>query len=652
MLGVPYSRISSAEQRSGLGLLRQQADPGVYCEARGWALYDGPGYSDAGMSAFGGANLAEGALGRFIEDLKGGRFGSEPVALLLEDLDRFSRQFPLAVLPVLVDDLLNTGTTIAVMAKGRDISRATIKANPMELHELLFWLNASHEFSEKLSHRIAHVHQNHRRRIRDGEAVNPDAAPAWIDLKDGQWVLNDYAKVIHRLLALSSDHGLSVVAATLNREGHPSPGQYRRNRWAADEKRRTKDCYKQVLWSSASVRSVLQSPALTGKRQVMSPGHKTLVRQWKEDCVIRLRQGARKEDLPPHPQRTFETPQANYYPALLSEQEHAALMSVAKRRLPVNVGRTEQLNWLAQGFTFCSHCGDLIGASCSHRKRPNGRKDVVYSLRCKGRHKGNGCTAPTLPLRDVEASLLTRLSSRSLLEMLRSGSEGDNDSELSAMLAARDAAQNNVDQATTALAVGEQAMAAEGDPAVLRILARRQVQQELTLAEAQQALALALADLQRHQCKRPIAAIGDEAQEEIRKLLSTFARMEDTVDDRRLVRTHLLRMGMQLLLDTDAKLLGLRIADGPFHWQPLAPMARRLALEDGMPSGVAIDLPGGIAVALAEGYEITPDEALGMFSDTPDPEGLTLELIEAQWEATDPEIVERLSQHYDRRPKQ
>lgn len=70
--------------------------------------------------------------------MKVGRFGAEPVALLIEDLDRFSRAMPLVVLPVLVDDVLNAGVTVSVMAKGRDISRETIKINGMELDELLF----------------------------------------------------------------------------------------------------------------------------------------------------------------------------------------------------------------------------------------------------------------------------------------------------------------------------------------------------------------------------------------------------------------------------------------------------------------------------------------------------------------------------------
>jgi hypothetical protein len=124
VLGIPYSRVSSAEQASsGVGLARQQASPRAYCETRGWTLWEGRAYSDAGVSAFGGQNLHHGALGRFLADLRTGCFGTGPVALLIEDIDRFSRAFPLEVLPVLIEDLLNTGVTISVMSRGKDYSR-------------------------------------------------------------------------------------------------------------------------------------------------------------------------------------------------------------------------------------------------------------------------------------------------------------------------------------------------------------------------------------------------------------------------------------------------------------------------------------------------------------------------------------------------
>jgi len=605
MLAVPYSRISSADQRSGLGLARQQADPTAYCHARGWTLSEGPGYADAGVSAYGGGNLSEGALGRFIADLKANRFGPDPIALLLEDLDRFSRQFPLAVLPVLVDDLLNAGVTISVMAKARDISRVSIKANPMELHELLFWLNASHDFSEKLSHRISHVHQNKRDRIRNGEAVTPDAAPAWISLVDGKWVLNDFAKVIRRLLALAADHGYAVVASTLNKEGLPSPGQWRHDRLGAKAKPRTRP----LLWNSASVQRVLNSPAIVGHRQVMTPGYRGVIRAWKEDCAIRIRQGAKKSDLQSCPARQHEEPQLNYYPPLLTEQEHAAVLAAAGKRRPVNGGRTEQLNWLAQGITFCSQCGDLYGMSANQRKTASGEKVVAYYLACKGRRKGSGCTAPSIKLHDAQASLLSRLTAADFAEVLNAHSGAASGSALSTALVERTQAQGKVDQFTAALATGEKAMAAEVEPDVLRVLAKRQAQQEAELAKAKQALSAAMAELQRLQSGVSMPAMGEAASAEVADLMATFVRGDDTVDDRRLVRTHLLRMGLKVVLDVGSKRLGLAIGDSEIRWKPIASSARLAALEHGLIDPTVEQRPeGDLVVDWAAGRGVVVNE--------------------------------------------
>jgi hypothetical protein len=65
------------------------------------------------------------------------------------------------------------------------------------------------------------------------------------------------------------------------------------------------------------------------------------------------------------------------------------------------------------------------------------------------------------------------------------------------------------------------------------------------------------------------------------ELLRTFALQEDTVEDRRRVHAHLLRLGLRVTVDGKAKRIGLSIGDGTVAWEPLAPKARRLALETG-----------------------------------------------------------------------
>ena len=554
MIGICYSRISSTAQVAGLGLDRQAAAPESYCAARGWELWDGPGYSDAGRSAFGGDNLDK-ALGRFLSDLRTGRFGPGPIALLVEDLDRFSRSFPLAVLPVLVDDILNAGVTISVMAKGRDISRASIQQNQMELHELLFWLSSAHEFSARLSRRISHVHDVKRQRIRAGLPVTPSSAPFWLDLVEGKWQLNQHAAIVRRILDLARDHGGTHIAGILNGEGIPSPAAIRQQR----ARRRTGKISTTQLWDGQSVLRIVEQPAIHGARQIVTPGAKAEIRAWREQCALLRRQGI--TEMPPHPRRQYEPPQPDYYPAILSEADHAALLQRMKARRCKPLGRGDQVRWIGAGLSWCI-CGEQIGASC--HSRPGGRQ--VRYLRCRGRHRGSGCLRPTTLMQPAQAALLTRLAAEDYLTMLRGHQQG---AGLAQALAERDQAQAAVDLAQQQLAAGEAAMAEATEAAVLVVLARRQAAAEQQLERAREKLTAATVALQQAQGPQSLARLSEEAQSTIRHLLAQFAAGTDSINDRRLVRTHLARLDLRIVIDGAGRRMGLALGEGELDWQPL-----------------------------------------------------------------------------------
>jgi DNA invertase Pin-like site-specific DNA recombinase len=555
MLAISYERVSSTGQVAGLGLERQAAAPQSYCAARGWQLWEGEAYSDAGRSAFDGSNL-EASLGRFLADLRAGRFGPGPVALLVEDLDRFSRSFPLAVLPVIIDDLLNCGITIAVMAKGRDISRASIKANGMELHELLFWLGSAHEFSARLSRRLSHVHAVKRDRIRTGAPTAAGSAPCWISLIDGRWQFNSYAATVRRVLDLVREHGGGRVASILNSEGVPPPSAARQQRAGAAARPR--------LWSSSSVLNLIGQPAIYGARQILAPGYRDEVRAWKEARALARRQGIPADQQPPHPRRQYETPQLGYYPALLTQAEHEALLLAMRSRRQQQLGRTDLMRWLGGGLTVCS-CGAAIVATCSTRS--NGQPSAY--LRCQARFKGGDCRQPFTPLRLAQAALLTRLAADDYLAMLEARGGASRATAHSQALAQRDAAAQALEQAQAVVAAGEHAMASVDDPAVLVVLARRQAAAALQLEQTQQELAAATLALQQLQGQRSIEALGAEAQQTIRQLLATFSAGAETVEDRRLVHGHLRRLGLRIHVDGAGRAMGLQLGGGPIDWQPL-----------------------------------------------------------------------------------
>jgi hypothetical protein len=202
-------------------------------------------------------------------------------------------------------------------------------------------------------------------------------------------------------------------------------------------------------------------------------------------------------------------------------------------------------------------------------------------LRCHAVNKGLDCRMPMMRMVDAQSHLLTRLSSESFLEILRSGDGSERQSALAAAIREQATAQGEASAISRALEAGEAALQAEQDAAVVGVLARRHAGLEAQQVEAQQRLALAEGKLQQLESGPSREQLGEEARAQVGELMRTFALQEDTVEDRRRVHAHLLRLGLRVTVDGKAKRIGLSIGDRTVAWEPLAPKARRLALETG-----------------------------------------------------------------------
>lgn len=562
----------------------------AYAEARGWDLHPET-YSDEGVSGFSGANL-DGDLGRFLADLKRGHFGTQPVALGVEDIDRLSRQFTLAFLPVLIDQLINAGVTISVVSKGRDFSRESIKANGFELQELLLYLQQAHEFSEKLSSRITDHRGRIRASIRDGKPANPGTAPSWISLVNGQWALNGYAGVIREVIAMSqAGDGAPIIAKTMNARGVINPG--------TAKKRRTNPDAEPQPWAANHVLQVLKQPAIHGARLVAKPGHNSRLRNWKEECARLKRQGKAESELPPRPQREFESEQPNYYPALLSEPEHRLLLQQISDRANPGHSRGGACRWIGQELTTCSECGSALKHFHSR-----GRKGEIYNyLRCAGKERGI-CSAPLQRFDPLQAHVLTRLSVGVLQELLGLDATGAQQRELAAAIDAMESRRGDLDRVSLRHAAGERALEEADDPSELKVLVKRQSALEMQLEAAKQQLADAEIQVELLSRRPPAAEAAAEIQEHVSKLFKTFDKGEDTFEQRKSINQQFKRIGLKIQVDTAGGRVGMAIGDGELDWQPLAPAARRYALNSGMVDPIAAkDTATGLQVAVAGGLE-------------------------------------------------
>src|SRR4051812_17590900 len=98
-----YLRFSTPEQQKGDSFRRQSSMAASYAAHHGLELDEHLTFHDLGRSAFRGQNLAEaGRLGDFLEAVRSGLVPSGSV-LLVEQLDRISRQAARKALRVLED---------------------------------------------------------------------------------------------------------------------------------------------------------------------------------------------------------------------------------------------------------------------------------------------------------------------------------------------------------------------------------------------------------------------------------------------------------------------------------------------------------------------------------------------------------------------
>src|SRR5579871_3978033 len=112
-----YTRFSTPEQAQGDSARRQIDLAKHYAAKHGLTLDDTLRLSDAGISGFRGANVRKGALGQFLRAVDD---GDVPVGsyLLVESLDRVSRQNPWDALPIF-QLIINSGVTIATLFDGK-----------------------------------------------------------------------------------------------------------------------------------------------------------------------------------------------------------------------------------------------------------------------------------------------------------------------------------------------------------------------------------------------------------------------------------------------------------------------------------------------------------------------------------------------------
>lgn len=214
MLAYSYTRISTSVQIKGHGLKRQKGYVEKYCKGKGLTL--APDHMQDIGSGYHGKNLTNGALGVFIEKLQAGDI-STPCALVIEALDRLSRQKPMRSMRLLWD-IVESGVDVHTTATDRIY---TSGMGMSEMMDSMIHLFTAHQESQKKSDR--HLANWEEKRANAQKKIMTKTRPCWLRPKadkTGFEVIEERANIIRTIFKMTAKGvGKTKVVDHLNNEG-------------------------------------------------------------------------------------------------------------------------------------------------------------------------------------------------------------------------------------------------------------------------------------------------------------------------------------------------------------------------------------------------------------------------------------------------
>lgn len=347
--------MSSDGQLKGDSLRRQLELSSRYAAEHGLTLVTDLNLADYGISAFKGQNAATGALGRFLEAVRSGKIAKGSY-LLVESLDRLSRQNPRLALPQFLE-IVNQDIVLVTLADQRKYTAESVR-----LEDLLYSLvvmSRAHEESQMKSQRIAAAWANKRSTAHQKKMTG--RCPAWLRLSSDRKSFHqiaDRVAVVKRIFDdAQSGIGGYAIARRLNADKVPAFVSLQG-------------------WHKSSVDKVLRSRAVLGECQ-----------------PHRLVEGKRI---------AIGDPIQDYFPKIVSETTFDIAQA---HRLSKRVGgggrQGDRVSNLFSKIANCAYCRGTM----RYENKGRGQKGGSY-LTCDNAARGNGCLGGRWRYEDFEASFL------------------------------------------------------------------------------------------------------------------------------------------------------------------------------------------------------------------------------------------------------
>ena len=332
---ILYSRYSSAKQSRGDSVRRQSDKGKAYAEKLGLGIIE---VSDKGISAYKAKNNAnKGKLADLINQAEKGVIPQGTV-LIVESLDRVSRQTPLDALDIF-RRLLNAGLEIHTLIDGQKYTKKSVDANFFQLLGSLFVMHRAHDESKTKSERIKASVSARKKAVLEEGKLWRGSMPSWVDVVDGRIVLNDFHKVIQRIFKMYiSGKGMGEICKDLNAEGV--------------------EAARGGLWQHKVIQKLLSNDAVTGVYRV---GEQTI---------------------------------GGYYPRIVSKADFARVagLRAGKKDKP---GRKQTVHHenVFSGLLKCGKCGTSMYFSLIGKKSKDGKP--YFGYRC-GSKRNKTCDNPQI----------------------------------------------------------------------------------------------------------------------------------------------------------------------------------------------------------------------------------------------------------------
>lgn len=406
-----YKRFSTPAQAEGDSLRRQTKMAQEWSDRTGVPLDTDFNLTDAGVSAYTGANRDVGNLGAFLRAVEDGTV-PKGSWLLVESLDRLSRE-PVADALHAVQEIIRAGVTVVDLSdnggQGRDYNLTTLRSTDglMQLMAMLLTFARGNQESTLKGTRVAEKYAEKRRVFASGEKLTKPYTrrlPAWLRWNDdtaSYELIEERVATLRWIFEMTDEgEGQHSIAAQLNAEGVDT--------WGAGK-------WKAKYWHRTYIRKLLTNKAAIG---IFVPHRMVEVA------------GKRKK------QRKALDAITNRFPAAIDR----ALFERVNSRLSTTEARGRNANNQARsvfaGIIKCQHCGGTVTRVA--------KGTYVYLVCAAANAKAGTCKYESVPYAEAEGAFAENIV-HTVEQAPRGKDTADIEREIAHAQWEHDAASVNVD---------------------------------------------------------------------------------------------------------------------------------------------------------------------------------------------------------------